>query len=197
VETIVHLIRHGRVYNPRNVRYGRAPGFHLSVLGRAQAHAAGVHLRDHSRPVAAVVSSPLERALETATIIARELAVPPPATDARLIEAANQLDGAHRWAFLSPRRWRLLWNPMQPSWGEPFDDIARRIRAVIDDVRARYLGAEVALVTHQAPIWIVRQSYERSGPPWLARVRCTQGSITSLRFDHARYVGHVYWAPAA
>jgi broad specificity phosphatase PhoE len=69
------------------------------------------------------------------------------------------------------------------------------MRAVIDDMRARHAGRAVALVSHQAPIWIVRQSYERPGPPWLARTRCTQCSITSLRFDGDRYAGHAYWAP--
>ncbi len=35
--TIVHLLRHGEVYNPTGVLYGRLPGFHLSDNGRAMA----------------------------------------------------------------------------------------------------------------------------------------------------------------
>jgi hypothetical protein len=31
--------------------------------------------------------------------------------------------------------------------------------------------------------------------PWLSPVRCTQASITTLRFDGPRYIGHDYWAP--
>ncbi|MBX5447563.1 MAG: histidine phosphatase family protein, partial [Acidothermus cellulolyticus] len=31
--TIVHLLRHGEVFNPRHVLYGRLPGFHLSEAG--------------------------------------------------------------------------------------------------------------------------------------------------------------------
>jgi broad specificity phosphatase PhoE len=195
VDTHVHLIRHGKVFNPDNVRYGRAPGYQLSGRGREQARAAGAHLRASGRPIAALVSSPLDRALETATIVAGELGVAAPATDDRLIEAHNELDGLHRWSFLQPRHWLRLWNPFRPSWGEPFAEIAARMRAVIEELRARHAGAAVALVSHQAPIWIARQSLERGGPPWLARVRCTQASITTLRFAGSRYAGHDYWAP--
>ena len=31
--TVVHLLRHGEVYNPEKVLYGRLPGYHLSDLG--------------------------------------------------------------------------------------------------------------------------------------------------------------------
>ena len=36
-DTIVHLMRHGEVHNPRGVLYGRRDGFHLSTLGQAMA----------------------------------------------------------------------------------------------------------------------------------------------------------------
>jgi broad specificity phosphatase PhoE len=198
VETVVHLIRHGKVHNPHNVRYGRAPGFHLSELGRAQAKAAGERLKELARPLAAFVSSPLERAVETAQIIAAELGISdsaPPATDTRLLEAHNRFDGMHRYAFLFPWKWPRLWNPFRPSWGEPFSEIAERMSSIIAEQRDAHPGGAIVLVSHQAPIWIARQAFERPGVPWLAPVRCTPASITTLRFDGARYVGHDYWAP--
>jgi broad specificity phosphatase PhoE len=194
VPTVVHLVRHGKVHNPDNVRYGRAPGFHLSTLGCEQAREAGQWLR--AQPIAGVVSSPLERAVETAEIIARELGIAAVGRDDRLIEAHNELDGLHRYAFLNPLRWGQLRNPFKPSWGEPFVDIAARMRAAIDELRDAHAGEQVVAVAHQAPIWIVRQSYERRGPPWLGRVHCTQGSVTSLRFDGDAYSGYSYWAPS-
>ena len=36
-ERTVHLLRHGEVYNPDRVLYGRLPGFRLSELGVEQA----------------------------------------------------------------------------------------------------------------------------------------------------------------
>ena len=194
LETLVHLIRHGKVENPTNVRYGHAPGFHLSELGRAQAKAAGVRLTELGQPLAALVTSPLERAVETAEIIGGELGIAITATDDRVTEAQNQLAGLHRYAFLQPWRWHRLYNPFKPSWGEPFVDVAARMRAAIDEVRRR--GPVVAIVSHQAPIWIAREAAEHPGRvPWLAAVRCTQASITTLRFDADRYLGHTYWAP--
>ena len=67
--TTVHLVRHGEVYNPDQVLYGRLPGFHLSDHGRADGRARGAR-PCRGRDVAAVVASPLERAQETAAPIA-------------------------------------------------------------------------------------------------------------------------------
>ena len=197
LETVVHLIRHGKVHNPTNVRYGHAPGFRLSELGRAQASTAGVHLRELGQPLAALVSSPLERAVETAELIARKLDMTVTGTDERVTEAQNELAGLHRYAFLQPWRWHRLYNPFKPSWGEPFNDVAARMLDAIRELRARHAGAAVAIVSHQAPIWIAREALERPGRvPWMAAVRCTQASITTLRFDGDVYRGHTYWAPA-
>lgn len=196
METVVHLIRHGKVENPTNVRYGHAPGFHLSELGRAQAKAAGARLRELGQPLAALVASPLERAVETAELIGGELGIALTATDERVTEAQNQLAGLHRYAFLQPWHWPRLYNPFKPSWGEPFEDVASRMRAAIDELRGTHAGATVAIVSHQAPIWIVREALDHPGRvPWLRAVRCTQASITTLRFDGDRYLGHTYWAP--
>jgi broad specificity phosphatase PhoE len=197
VETVIHLMRHGQVHNPDNVRYGRAPGFHLSERGQAQARLAAGFLRAQAPPIALALSSPLERAVETAAIVTRELALPPAATDPRLIEPPNNFDGLLRTAPLNPWLWPQLWNPFRPSWSEPFIDVARRVRAVLEELRMTERGACILVVSHQAPIWITRQSYEAAlGPPWLARVHCSPASITTLRFGSAdRYLGYTYWSP--
>ncbi|HZC42075.1 MAG TPA: histidine phosphatase family protein, partial [Streptosporangiaceae bacterium] len=58
--TVVHLLRHGEVHNPRDVLYGRLPGYRLSEDGRVMAKAAADFLA--GRDVAVLLSSPLERA---------------------------------------------------------------------------------------------------------------------------------------
>src|SRR5688572_20018142 len=65
---VVHLVRHGEVANPQRVIYGRLPGFVLSVRGRTEAEQAARRLQE--REVGAIYASPLERTVETATIIA-------------------------------------------------------------------------------------------------------------------------------
>ena len=42
--TVIHLLRHGEVSNPRGVLYGRLPGFHLSPDGEHMAKAAAAFL---------------------------------------------------------------------------------------------------------------------------------------------------------
>ena len=51
--TTVHLLRHGEVYNPDRVLYGRLPGFRLSDLGIAQAKVAAEFLAQ--RPIGYLV----------------------------------------------------------------------------------------------------------------------------------------------
>jgi len=73
--TIVHLLRHGEVENPNGIIYGRLPGYHLSANGRHMAEAAADYFAE--RPVVALFSSPLERALETARPVAADRVVEP------------------------------------------------------------------------------------------------------------------------
>ena len=67
--TVVHLLRHGEVHTPGGVLYGRLPGYHLSDLGREMADRVAKHLTDAD--ITHVVSSPLERAQETAAPAAK------------------------------------------------------------------------------------------------------------------------------
>ncbi|NDB18848.1 MAG: histidine phosphatase family protein, partial [Actinobacteria bacterium] len=69
--TKVHLLRHGEVHNPEKVLYGRLPGFHLSELGQQMAQRVAGYVT--GRDITHLVSSPMERAVETATPIASAL----------------------------------------------------------------------------------------------------------------------------
>jgi probable phosphomutase (TIGR03848 family) len=83
--TTVVLLRHGRTTaNAGGVLAGWTPGVQLDDAGRAQVQAVGERLA--KVPLAAIVSSPLERCRQTADAVAagRELAVQ---TDDRLGEA--------------------------------------------------------------------------------------------------------------
>src|ERR1700753_170676 len=89
-QTRVHLLRHGEVYNPDRVLYGRLPGFRLSDRGVEQAAVAGEVLGQ--RDIGDLVASPLERAQQTALPLSEVLGLTI-GTDERLIEAANELEG--------------------------------------------------------------------------------------------------------
>lgn len=193
--SIVHLVRHGEVENPRRIRYGRLPGFHLSERGRAQAARTGERLAEWTDVV--LYASPLERAVETAEIIARRLKLDEVHRDERLIETDTVFEGKPKIAPAYPWNWPRLWNPFRPSWGEPFAQVRARMLAAIGDLRARHPGRTIVAVSHQSPIWIAREGLERVSPPWRSRMRCELASIHSLRFDGPgdTYAGFDYWAP--
>lgn len=192
--SVVHLVRHGEVHNPQRLRYGRLPGFHLSERGGEQALQAAEHLV--TWPDVVLYASPLERAMETAEIIARRLNLAGPIhRDERLLETENVFEGKPKIAPAYPWNWPRLWNPFRPSWGEPFAQVRARMLAAITDLRARHPDRTIVAVSHQSPIWITRQALEHINPPWLGRVRTGLASIHSLRFTDATYAGHTYWSP--
>ena len=196
--TTVHFLRHGEVFNPDRILYGRLPGFRLSEAGQAMALAAAQALR--GRDVAEVVSSPLQRAQETAVPIGAEFGLPV-RTDERLIEAANVFEGEKALedgAWKAPQNWRHLRNPTQPSWGEPYTELAARMLAAAHDVRDRVRGHEAVCVSHQLPIWTLRRFVE--GRRLWHRPdhrQCGLASLTSLTWDAAGGLASVtYREPA-
>jgi broad specificity phosphatase PhoE len=197
--TVVHLLRHGEVDNPQGVLYGRLPGYHLSPLGRRMAEMVAEKLG--GRDVGALVSSPLERAQETAAPIADRFQLPV-SVDERLIEAGNVFEGltfgVGDGSIRHPRHWRYLYNPFRPSWGEAYTAIARRMVAAVRAARDVAPGREVVCVSHQLPIWTLRSAVERRRLWHDPRNRqCTLASLTSLTFSDDNVVAVGYAEPAA
>lgn len=191
--TIVHLLRHGEVENPRGVIYGRLPEYHLSANGRAMALAAADFFAE--RPVVALFSSPLERALETANPVAQRLGLEI-VTDQRLIESANRFEGQHH-PLRRPVNWPALLNPFRPSWGEPFREVAARVSAMLADAREAAAGREAVCVSHQLPIWVTRRQAEGRRLWHNPKLReCALGSVTSFTFSGDRITGVSYTVPA-
>jgi broad specificity phosphatase PhoE len=194
--TVVHLLRHGEVHNPDHVLYGRLPGYHLSANGQLMAAAAADFFE--GRPVAAVFASPLERAQETAKPVAERLGLTI-TTDDRLIESGNVLEGKSvglASLALNPMNWRYLWNPVQPSWGEPYTEVVSRVGQVIDRARETARGREAVCVSHQLPIWVSRLAAEHKRLWHNPNSRqCALGSVTSLAFDGDVLTGVSYAVP--
>lgn len=199
VRTVVHVMRHGEVYNPTKILYGRIPGFRLSQLGEEMAQVVANSLAKND--ITYVVASPLERAQQTATPIAKihNLQV---ATDHNLIESENVFEGQRvsvgDGVLRKPRTWRHLWNPFRPSWGEPYVEVAARMRLAIDDARKNALGHEAVCVSHQLPIWVARLDAEKR--PFFhdpRRRQCSLASLTSFVFEDDKLISVQYSEPAA
>ena len=195
--TIVHLLRHGEVYNPNGILYGHLPGYRLSDTGQRQALTVAEFLAGND--IAHVVASPLERARQTAAPIADSHRIDL-VTDERLIEASNVFEGKKvsvgDGALRDPRNWPLLRNPFRPSWGEPYLDIAHRMLAAVHRARTAAVGHEAVCVSHQLPIVAVRRFVE-GRRLWHdpRRRQCSLASITSLEFADEKLVAVRYSDP--
>ena len=196
--TVVHLLRHGEVHNPGGVLYGRLPGFRLSTTGEAMAAAAAEWFA--GRDVTHLVSSPLERARQTAQPLADATGLDVTLDD-RLIEAGNAFEGmavaGGAGVFRAPGNWWKLRNPFRPSWGEPYVEIAARMLAAVEAARDAARGHEAVLVSHQLPIWTTRLHLE--GRRYLhdpRRRECALASVTSISYDGDRLIGVGYAEPA-
>ncbi|PYI67939.1 fructose-2,6-bisphosphatase [Arthrobacter livingstonensis] len=203
----VHLLRHGEVFNPDGVLYGRLPEFHLSDRGRAMADMVAGHfkaLADGGAAPVHLVASPLIRAQETAQPTASALGLEI-VTDPRIIEAENHFEGmkVSKAELFKPTHWRYFINPLRPSWGEPYVTQAERMLQAARDARRRAWelggeGAQAIMVSHQLPIWSARRSAEGRRLWHDPRNReCTLASLTSLTFDGDDVVGVNYSEPAA
>lgn len=186
------------MFNPEGVLYGRLPGYVLSDLGHEMAERAAVALAD--RDIAAVISSPMERAQQTATPIAGRHSLDIVTND-DLIEAENVFEGKKvsvgDGVLKQPKAWRHLWNPFTPSWGEPYDVVAARMQNAIDAARLGAPGRESVLVSHQLPIWIARLNAENRRLWHDPRSRqCTLASVTSLTYQGDDLVAITYTEPS-
>jgi broad specificity phosphatase PhoE len=196
--TVVHLLRHGEVYNPGGILYGRLPGFHLSEDGRLMAKAASGFLA--GRDVVLLRSSPLDRTRETAAPLAAQFGLEV-GIDERLIEPANVYEGTTfgvgSGALRHPADWRYLYNPFRPSWGEPYKSIAARMLTAMADVARAARGHEAVCVSHQLPIWIARRATEGQRL-WHhpGHRQCALASVTTFRYTGDAITSVSYCEPA-
>lgn len=192
VQVRIHLTRHGEVFNPQGILYGRMPGYGLSERGFEMAERVAEALPAKDPHIRALVSSPLQRAQETIAPLARTLDLPVE-IDERVIEAQNDFEGTRvtKDSLLrDPRSLYLVRNPLRPSWGEPYLDQALRVRAAMMTLRTRLLGIardegldEVSgvIVSHQLPIWSTRLWTEGRPLAHDPRKRqCALASVTSF-----------------
>jgi probable phosphoglycerate mutase len=152
--TLVLLVRHGRTATTGRVLPGRAPGLHLADAGRREAAAAAERIGRLKR-VAAVYSSPRERARETAEPIAQACGV-----TARVEPGLDECEYG-RWtgARLARLRRSPDWAVVQrhPSGfrfpgGESFTEMQARVTETLARLVAEHPGVTIVLVSHADPI---------------------------------------------
>lgn len=186
----IHLVRHGEVHNPDNVIYERLEGFHLSERGFKMAELTAKMITDDPdmSKSQAIFSSPLLRTRQTAEPISKSLKLTIQTTD-NLIESMCFLKGKAKGfgknQVHNPKNFIYFLNPMRPTWGEAYENIASRMKRQVDQVLATFDNdANIIFVSHQSPIWRLRMLYENR--PLFSTLKynnCSLASITTLNFD--------------
>jgi broad specificity phosphatase PhoE len=143
------LVRHAAHGHLDRILSGRTPGVPLTQAGRAQA--ARLAARLAARRPAVVHASPIERAVETATVIADAAGV-----ELKHVEALNEIDfgewtarafddlaGDPDWD-----RWNAERATARPPGGESMGQVQARVVAHLDAVAREHADETVVLVSH-------------------------------------------------
>ncbi len=150
--TTVLLVRHGKTPTTGKVLPGRAKGLHLSEEGQAQAQAVAERITALGKsPLAAIYSSPMERARETAAPTAKALGL-----RVRQRAGLNEADfGQWTGRKLSELNKLPEWRQVQnyPSGfrfpdGESFAEMQTRIVTTIAGLVAEHPGDTIMCTSH-------------------------------------------------
>ena len=195
----IHLVRHGEVDNPNGVLYGRLPNFALTTLGRRMAEATDEELASTGSNYTRLISSPLIRTLQSARPIAEALNLSV-STENLIIEPTNIFEGKKvglQTVLANPAYLLKLYNPFQPSWGEPYKQIVARMTEALRRAWDQTPSGEVVMVSHQLPIWSLHLA-AAGKPLWHdpRSRRCDLSSITSFEFQNNKLVEVDYRDPA-
>ncbi len=176
----VYLVRHGEVFNPAHIVYADLKGYGLSDRGRAQAAAAAGRLPEG----ASIISSPLQRAVETSGIIAAALDTQF-AVDEDLTEwLLGRRWAGHTWEEIDTifpgELTAYLKHPERlPFASESLDRLAARVAGAARRHRRAAPGSLI-LVSHQDPIQAGRLSLTGKPLTDLQRDKPGHGAVITL-----------------
>lgn len=181
--TRILLLRHGQTELSVGRRYSGHGDPELTPLGHRQAAGAAVRLGGIP-DVAAVLSSPLRRARQTAAAVAETIEAPLVVRD-RLIETDF---GAWEGLTFGEARERdpdlhAAWlgsEDVAPPGGESFADVGARIAAERDEILATYPGQTIVLVSHVTPIKMMLRHALAGGPEILYRLHLDLASLSEV-----------------
>ena len=151
--TTILLARHGETDWNREGRFQGHADPPLNETGRAQAAELAAELEGVE--LAAVYSSPLRRALETAEVVAAEHGLEPVAVDALREVDVGSWEGLTRQQVEARFPEQLArWLDYDLGWedGESYEEMGQRVVAALLELAAAHQGERILAVTHGGPI---------------------------------------------
>ena len=195
--TTVILVRHGRTLFTETHRLSGRGGEdpRLSDAGKADAEAAAKeiakigHLGAYAKVVSptVVVSSPLARTRETASIIASKLGIAVDTNENIAEISFGDWDGhtnqevAATWPDLYDQ-WRGDVRISPPGGGESLEEFDTRVQKGMAEILDKYEGKTVVVVSHVMPIRAFLKSALQAGWPAYWRTSVAPCSISIVRF---------------
>jgi broad specificity phosphatase PhoE/ribonuclease HI len=179
------LLRHGQTELSVQRRYSGRGNPALTETGRAQADAAAQYVGAEGG-ITAVLSSPLERAYDTAARAAKVLGLDVTIDDDLIETDFGGWEGltfgeaAQRDPKLH-RQW-LRDTSIQPPGGESFDSVAERVRRFQTRAVAEHPGEIVLVVSHVTPIKTLLRMALDAGPGILYRLHLDLASLSIAEF---------------
>ncbi len=179
------LLRHGQTQLSTQRRYSGRGNPALTDVGQQQAEAAAQYLGPRGG-VTAVITSPLQRAYDTAAKAAKALGLDVTVDDDLIetdfgawegltfSEAAEKDPGLHR-------KW-LRDTSVTPPDGESFDSVAERVQRVRGRIISEHAGETVLVVSHVTPIKTLLRLALDAGPGILYRLHLDLASLSIAEF---------------
>ena len=193
-KTTIYLVRHGQTVLNAQVRFRGRMDVPLNEIGRSEAIAAGIALRD--KGLSAVYASPLIRAREVGTAIAAASGVP-------AVEDLDQLVNLHygRWEGLTkeeseeddPQEWSLyLDDPERCTCpdGEKLAVAADRVVEGLRVIASRHPGQTVAAVSHGVMLRLaVLRTAGQIGDDWQFKMPTGAALVFEVMNGEISFVG--------
>jgi phosphoserine phosphatase len=187
-KTRILLIRHGETDWNVIGRYQGQADPPLNEKGVAQAEKLAEKLVRY--PPDRLVSSPLKRAAQTASILAKSLTLPVD-FDPRLMEIhqgdwqtrfRSEIEAAYPDLF---EQWETDPWLVTPPGGEHLSQVKTRVLSAVDEIVARYPGELVGLVTHRIPIALIKVAYQDLDPNIVRTLHLPNASFEEIDIQMA------------
>jgi probable phosphoglycerate mutase len=181
--TIFYLVRHGET-GVRNKITGRTPGVHLNDEGKTQAQK--MARRFANIPIAALYSSPLDRTLDTAQYLARQLNLA-----VQTVQEVSEIDFGD-WTGMTfddlkkdPRweRFNSFRSGTRIPGGETMLEVQLRFVSWMSAIRHHHVGKRIVVTSHGDPIKAAAAYYLGLQVDMFDRFDVSLTSVTAIRLD--------------
>lgn len=177
MKTTIYFIRHGEVYNPEGIIYGRLPNFDLSEKGRKQIELTAKFLKN--KHIDEIYSSPLARTKESAEIIQKILGNKTVHISDLIIEGRTAYQG-EKFSALDNLQSEVYFKPLSPD-DETIIQLERRMSDFVSLIIKKHEGEHIIIVSHGDPIMSLK-----------TLIQYNSSDFTLFKTDHYIQHGEVF-----